>query len=324
MFARVCAVLGIFVNFCEKMVSCTGDYMDFTEIAGVRDIADRYDAFFLDMCGVIMVGLCGAPIAHVCGEIMSPAKILDGAGECLSFLKRANKKVAMVTNADESRDYIIKLLRDVCGLANVEELLDEVITAGDMVESSLRHWGLKRGAKAFVWGAYPMRGVLRFFKPVETYQEADVVVCCEAVEASSFKHFEMDQKHKDILAFMLEHGIPMLAPNDDLVAPSVEGKIQIVAGFFAQAYRDMGGRALSTGKPGGSIFERAHAALQYPNKKATVMVGDTMETDILGAHNFGIDSLLIKSGNYSNRSDLLVHDMPLEVRPNWLTERFVW
>lgn len=298
--------------------------MGITQVSGFSEIADKYEAFFLDMCGVIMVGDVTSPAINIEGELMKPAKLLDGAPECLRKLREANKKISMVTNADESADYLIKLLKKGCGLHDMEEIFDAIVTAGDMVAASLRSWGLKKGAKAFVWGEYPMRGIMRFFSRVESYQEADIVVCCEAIEVNSFKHFELYDSHKKILEFMLENGLPMLAPNDDIVAPTAQGDSLVVAGFFAKAYRDMGGRALSTGKPGESIFNHAYSLLGYPDKQNLVMVGDTLETDIVGAHNFGIDSALITSGNYSNHSDLVTHAMPLEVQPNWMVERFVW
>ena len=298
--------------------------MDATKINGFKAVSEKYQTFFLDMCGVIMVGQFGVPMVMIDGELMKPAKLLDGATECLRHLRAANKKIAMVTNADESADYIVKLLKQGCGLQDINEIFDAIVTAGDMVAFSLREWGLSKGAKAFVWGEYPMRGIMQFFSRVETYQEADVVVCCEAIEVNSFGHFKMSDAHRAMLDFMLENDIPMLAPNDDLVAPASQGSVQVVAGFFAKAYRDMGGVALSTGKPGENIFKKAYSLLGYPDKREVVMVGDTLETDIVGAHNFGIDSVLITSGNYSNRSDLIAHEIPLEVKPNWMVEHFVW
>ena len=299
-------------------------YMNFTQISGIEAVADKYKAFFLDMCGVIMVGDCCSPMINVDGEFMRPAKLLEEAPECLRKLREADKKIAMVTNADESAEYLLKLLKKGCGLHDMEELFDTIVTAGDMVAASMREWGLEKGAKAFVWGGYPMNSIMRFFSRVETYQEADVVVCCEAIEVEDFLHFEPYDSHREILDFMLENNIPMLAPNDDLVAPAAQGRVQVVAGFFAKKYREAGGRALSTGKPGESIFQRAYSLLDYPDKNDVVMVGDTLETDVLGAHNFGIDSVLITSGNYGSRSDLVAHEIPLEVKPTWVTERFVW
>jgi ribonucleotide monophosphatase NagD (HAD superfamily) len=46
-----------------------------------------------------------------------------------------------------------------------------------------------------------------------------------------------------------------------------------------------------------------------------VMVGDQLATDILGAHNAGLDSALVTTG--VTRLDAVPHDAP---RPTWVLE----
>jgi len=281
--------------------------MNYTQIPGVASIVDDYDTFFIDMCGVLM----------------KPPKMIEGTQECLHGLKAANKKLAMVTNAEETSRYLTKILKMEYGFRDVDTLFDAIVTAGDMVQFSLREWGLRDGARAFLWGEFPMLDVMSFFQRVETYYEADVVVCCEAIPMDSTDGAHVPATHQKMLEYMLANNIPLLSPNSDVVAPIADGTLYLVAGFFAKKYAEMGGRSLTTGKPGENIFARAHALLGYPSKQRILMVGDTIETDILGAHNFGIDSLLVKSGNYGNKSHLVTHDIPLEVHPNWLVDTFV-
>lgn len=50
---------------------------------------------------------------------------------------------------------------------------------------------------------------------------------------------------------------------------------------------------LIVGKPNGYLFE---VALSSSHKAKAVMVGDRLDTDIIGAHKFGIDTILVRTG----------------------------
>ena len=91
----------------------------------------------------------------------------------------------------------------------------------------------------------------------------------------------------------------MLCANPDVYA--LYGKtLRKTAGFFANRLLEFGlptAQLKILGKPSLDFYE--YAAAQVPalhNKGSALMIGDTIETDIAGAHNFGIDSLLTLSG----------------------------
>jgi ribonucleotide monophosphatase NagD (HAD superfamily) len=89
--------------------------------------------------------------------------------------------------------------------------------------------------------------------------------------------------------------LPAVCPNPDLVA--YRGNTPIyTGGTFAKIYEDMGGKVYYFGKPNKSFYELTLKLYDGPHysKKAILGIGDNIETDILGANNFAIDSLLIK------------------------------
>jgi ribonucleotide monophosphatase NagD (HAD superfamily) len=59
----------------------------------------------------------------------------------------------------------------------------------------------------------------------------------------------------------------------------------------------LGSEVIYTGKPYPEIYDLALAQFSGFNKNRILMIGDTFETDILGANNAGIHSALVLSGN---------------------------
>lgn len=58
----------------------------------------------------------------------------------------------------------------------------------------------------------------------------------------------------------------------------------------------MGGKTVIYGKPDPKIFDRALRGFENVSKEQILMVGDTLQTDILGANRAGIKSCLVVEG----------------------------
>jgi HAD superfamily hydrolase (TIGR01450 family) len=97
-------------------------------------------------------------------------------------------------------------------------------------------------------------------------------------------------------------GIHLLLPNPDLIYPKAGNGFGIASGSIAlmleaalqQRYPlrpEL--KFVRLGKPHAAIFE---AALNRSGTRDMVMIGDQLETDILGALSFGLDSVLIGTG----------------------------
>lgn len=119
-----------------------------------------------------------------------------------------------------------------------------------------------------------------------------------------------------------KRNLALLNANPDKVAPEKEKGTnptivnQVIRnGSLTEYYRQIGGKVIECGKPDIEIFKMAlNKILENSNileksknrlnelKKKAVMIGDTPETDILGAMNAKIDSiLLVGTGNTTKK-----------------------
>jgi HAD superfamily hydrolase (TIGR01450 family) len=113
----------------------------------------------------------------------------------------------------------------------------------------------------------------------------------------------------------------LVLPNPDLVFPGGADTFGITAGAISAMLesvlrlRDPAAthRFIPLGKPHPPMFEAAVRRMEGLDRRQLVMVGDQLGTDILGANQAGIDSVLVESG-VARAADL----EGSEVRPRFL------
>lgn len=116
---------------------------------------------------------------------------------------------------------------------------------------------------------------------------------------------DLDLFRNDVQS-LVESRLPMICPNPDRYAH--EGnppKAVVRQGSIALLYESFGGQVFYTGKPGEKAYQFAmkeFSKFGILNPQDVLMVGDTPETDIRGAKNFGMPSLLLtKNGIMADR-----------------------
>jgi HAD superfamily hydrolase (TIGR01450 family) len=95
--------------------------------------------------------------------------------------------------------------------------------------------------------------------------------------------------------------IPVIVANTDRAYPLSVHDVSIAIGGIASMIESVVGKQfIRFGKPDSQMFMFAYDLIrdQGPvNKKEIVMVGDTLQTDILGGNKFGLDTVLVLTGN---------------------------
>jgi HAD superfamily hydrolase (TIGR01459 family) len=173
----------------------------------------------------------------------------------------------------------------------LKEFPDSIITSGDITRHKIMaDW---QNHNIYHLGEAINRDLLVGLEInlVSSPAEADLIVVSEYSE-------ELElwlAKHLPTLQQALNCNLPMICANPDRIAPRGD-LIIYTAGSLAEQYHKMGGTVYYYGKPHAIIYEQIFTMFPEIDKKRIIAIGDSVETDIEGANNAGIDSILVMSG----------------------------
>lgn len=237
--------------------------------------ASGYDVFLCDVWGVVHNG-----------EVSFPA-----ACDALMRVRAQGKTVVFITNAPRPGEAVI---RQIAHLRVPPEAYDAIVSSGDVTRNvietrkgqSLCHIGPERDHSIF-------KGLKVEFAPLES---ADYVVC----SGLDNDEIETPEDYRARLETMLKRKLFMVCGNPDLVVERGK-RLLYCAGAIADLYATMGGEVLYAGKPYRPIYELAlKKAEEASGRKAglsrVAAIGDSVRTDLKGAHAFGIDMLFMVAG----------------------------
>jgi HAD superfamily hydrolase (TIGR01450 family) len=127
-----------------------------------------------------------------------------------------------------------------------------------------------------------------------------------------------EERQEMLLDSLKRNSRPVYVGNPDIVAPR-EGGFSVEPGSFAHRVADITGISpIFYGKPFRNIFDLAFERLGNFNPDRTVMVGDSLHTDILGGHNVGIKTALISGHGFFSGQGI---DKPIEtsgIKPDYI------
>ncbi len=121
--------------------------------------------------------------------------------------------------------------------------------------------------------------------------------------------------------------IPTIVANTDAAYPLNVNEISIAIGGIASMMESIvGKRFIRFGKPDSQMFmfayELVRERIPTVNKKDVLMIGDTLATDILGGNKFGLDTMLVFTGNTLQR-DAETRIASLGIVPTYVCESAV-
>ncbi|MCL6499700.1 MAG: HAD-IIA family hydrolase [Firmicutes bacterium] len=217
------------------------------------------------------------------GVVYRGRQALPGSVEFLAWLRRQGIPYAFVTNNSTRtpRQYV-QHLQDL-GIS-VEE--DQVVTSALCAADLLRRWEL-RGRVLVVGGAGLREAVQR--AGYELTEEADAVAVVVGLDT------DLTYARLRTACSAIRRGAHFVATNLDANLP-VEGELWPGAGAIVAAVRTATGREpTSVGKPEPYPFEMALRRLGT-SPEETLMVGDQIATDVLGAFRLGMRTALVLTG----------------------------
>ncbi|PJB73248.1 MAG: TIGR01459 family HAD-type hydrolase [Alphaproteobacteria bacterium CG_4_9_14_3_um_filter_47_13] len=288
---------------------------------GISDISDSYNAFIIDQWGVLHNG----------------EKAYDGIIDCLKELRNRKKYIIILSNsgkrAEENKERLKKL-----GIGPT--LYDVIVTSGETTWQGLAKQddGVFRniGEKCFLMSRGGDTSIIKGLENIsvtDNMEEANFLL----IAGSDAPHKTLLDYYEPLLRVAVRRRLKAICANPD--SRILFGNNQSFGpGMIARRYEDFGGVVYYLGKPHKPIYHHCIRLLQekeiYPGQ--TVMIGDTMAHDIMGAAGVNIDTCLVKNGlhagSFKGCSSLYEVDMALNtlvlqhhnVRPTYLVDRMKW
>jgi len=119
----------------------------------------------------------------------------------------------------------------------------------------------------------------------------------------------------------VRNGLPLFGTNPDLTYPTPDGFAPGAGTCIAAVEAASGRKAAMAGKPNPYLFDVAMQRLKSSPQK-TLVIGDRLETDILGGHRAGCKTVLVLSG-VSQEKDLFSWEPKPDLVINNIMDLFV-
>jgi 4-nitrophenyl phosphatase len=224
------------------------------------------------------------------GVLYRGDEAIPGVKEFFAFLRERPIGFILATNNStrSARQYVDKLAR-----MGVEVVLSEILTSSQATAMYLETLA-PPGTKVYVIGEEGLETAVR---------EKGYIVDGDSAE---FVVVGMDRRltygKLKVATLLIRKGARFIGSNPDKTLPTEEGFIPGAGAMLAALEASTGAAPTIVGKPERTIFELALAKLGS-GKKDTAIVGDRLETDVLGGYNAGLMTILVLSGA-TNRQDV--------------------
>ena len=247
-------------------------------VENLRDLVGGKEVVLSDIWGVVHNGLESFPEAC----------------DALHQFRKQGGTVILITNAPRPADSVQRQLRKL-GVA--DDIYDAIVSSGDLTRNFVAG---RPGQKVFWLGPERDNSIYRGLDPVlSPLEQADYIVCTGPFDDET----ESAEDYRAMMLRALERKLTLICANPDIVVERGD-RLVYCAGAIAELYRELGGEVIFYGKPHRPIYERAMALAAehrgHPVALSQVLgIGDSVRTDLAGAHAFGIDLLFVTRGIHS-------------------------
>lgn len=228
-------------------------------------LAHQFDAFLVDLDGVVYVGDAAVP----------------GAADALAKLRKLGKGIAFVTNDpyDSRENYVARLARH-----GIVAEIDDVLTSSVATASEVaRRHGPEPAV--YVVGSAALHEELRA-AGIECLPPAEIGRA-DAVVLGWHSAFSYDELRQATLAIL--GGSALYATNPDPVFPMPDGPWPATGALLAAVETASGLTGTVIGKPEPYLFELAGERLSGK----IAVVGDRVDTDVAGGRRAGFATILV-------------------------------
>ncbi|MEO5347031.1 MAG: HAD-IIA family hydrolase [Magnetococcus sp. YQC-9] len=249
--------------------------------ATLTELQSRFEVILLDAFGVLNLG----------------DGVISGAPEAVAGLFSAGRRVRVVSNnASQSPARMAKKLKE-WGFPFTEA---HIISSGMAVEPFVAGEARYRDRpyllvgseeSATVYAPHPEALMVNREGAALAIEQAEYILFC------SNRDYHGGQQESDARRLLTHRRVPLLLANPDLVTPKPDGRLEAVAGYAAMDLVERFDLIIDgIGKPFAPIFQLVKEEFPDVAPERILMVGDTLDTDVLGAAAQGFASCLTLSG----------------------------
>ncbi len=224
------------------------------------------------------------------GTLYLGDRLFDFSKELLKKIRQSGADYLFMTNNSSKSvsAYIEKL--DRLGIKAVKE---DFITSSQATAYYLKKH--HPNARLYVCGTQSLKDELKEngFKVTENLCEVDVIVMGFDTELT-FKKLE------DVCKLLLSRDLPYIATNPDYVCPTEYGSVPDCGSVCDMIYNATKKRPTVIGKPQ-ALMPKLAMELKGVSKERTAVVGDRIYTDIKSGINAGCVSILVMSGETTQK-----------------------
>ncbi len=233
-----------------------------------KDLISTFDALLADLDGVVYAGPHAIP----------------GAVESLRKLAEIGVGLGYVTNnASRTPAQVAQHLRDLGAPAEDEQVVSSSQAAGELLASLL-----PAGARVLITGGDALAREIELVGLVPVRSGAE-----EPVAVVQGFHPDVSWKELAEASYVVAGGALWVATNTDMSIPQARGIAPGNGSLVAAVAAATGQRPLVAGKPEAPLFQAAAKRLAADRP---LVVGDRLDTDILGGNNAGFATVAVLTG----------------------------
>ena len=268
----------------------------------LEELADQFDAFFIDQFGVLMDASGPYPFAI----------------DAIKRLSEYNKPIVLLSNsgkrAIENCERLERLGFDL-------NLFTAVITSGEVA-----YWTIKNKIED---GNFIKPKIYLISRDLDTSPidglSCEIAKYTDEADYLIIAGSEADRRplnhYISLLEPMANKGVPAFCTNPDLTMLTPNGT-SFGAGLIAKEYEEMGGSVTWFGKPNQLIYKFALNKIPEIEPKKVLCVGDSVENDIRGSFNANCSSALVKTGIAATKKEELINSLNFPDVPNFIIPAF--
>lgn len=250
-----------------------------------KPVAERYQVLLLDAYGVLK----------------NSKGLVPGIPDTFSWMEEQGKEYYIITN-DASRSP--RQLAESFNRMGLQAVTADRIISSGMLAKEFLELKVKAGKIAYLGtedSAHYIEHPGMEAVPINALDDKqfDEVNALVLLDDEGFDWFDGINRAVNLLR---RRTIPAIVANADGAYPVSTRDVGVAIGGLSWLIEKLVGKKfIRFGKPDSQIFMFAWELLlqRYPGitKKDALMIGDTLQTDILGGNKFGLDTLLVLTGN---------------------------